>query len=162
LSQPQSVVNPFYRLAPDWALVPLVVLATIATVIASQAVISGAFSLTRQAIQLGYLPRMVVQHTSHQARGQIYVPAINWTLFVAVTALVLSFGSSEALAAAYGIAVTGTMSITTVLVFIVARRRWRWGTLRTSLVLGLFLVIDLAFFTANLPKLNEGGWFPLP
>ncbi|WP_295442263.1 KUP/HAK/KT family potassium transporter [uncultured Thiodictyon sp.] len=161
LSQPLVVANPFFRLAPDWALAPLVVLATIATVIASQAVISGAFSLTRQAIQLGYLPRMAVQHTSSKERGQIYVPAVNWALFIAVTALVLGFGSSDALAAAYGIAVTGTMSITTILVFVVARWRWRWGTTRTFLVLGSFLGIDLAFFGANLPKLSDGGWFPL-
>jgi KUP system potassium uptake protein len=161
LVQPQTVADSFFRLAPPWALAPLVALATIATVIASQAVISGAFSLTRQAVQLGYLPRMMIQHTSRHERGQIYAPAINWALFVAVAALVLGFGSSEALAAAYGIAVTGTMSITTLLVFVIARRRWRWGRLRTFLVLGFFLAIDLAFFMANLPKLNEGGWFPL-
>ena len=161
LAQPELVDNPFFRLAPGWALFPLVVLATVATVIASQAVISGTFSLTRQAIQLGYLPRMAVQHTSSETRGQIYVPGINWALFVAVVVLVLSFGSSEALAAAYGIAVTGTMSITTVLAFVVARRRWRWGPVRTFLVLGLFLVIDLAFFGANLPKFADGGWLPV-
>ncbi|PQJ96520.1 potassium transporter Kup [Chromatium okenii] len=161
LAQPQTVTDPFFHLAPAWALLPLVLLATVATVIASQAVISGAFSMTRQAIQLGYLPRMVVQHTSSAERGQIYVPAINWLLFIAVIALVLSFGSSDKLAAAYGVAVTGTMSITTVLVFVVARRRWRWGSVRTFTVLGLFLAIDLAFFAANLPKLSEGGWFPL-
>ena len=153
--------NPFFRLAPGWALIPLVVLATIATVIASQAVISGTFSLTRQAIQLGYLPRMVIQHTSSETRGQIYIPVINWALFVAVVVLVLGFGSSESLAAAYGIAVTGTMSITTVLAFVVARRRWRWSPARTYLVLGVFLVIDLAFFGANLPKISDGGWLPL-
>ncbi len=161
LTQPGVASNPFYHLAPDWALVPLVALATSATVIASQAVISGAFSLTHQAIQLGYLPRLRVQHTSSTARGQIYVPGINWMLFIAVAALVLGFGSAEALASAYGIAVTGTMSITTVLVFVVARQRWRWGRLRTALVLGLLLTVDLAFFMANLPKFLAGGWFPL-
>uniref|UniRef100_UPI0025CDD9F0 potassium transporter Kup n=1 Tax=uncultured Thiodictyon sp. TaxID=1846217 RepID=UPI0025CDD9F0 len=161
LSQPQVVDNPFFRLAPGWALVPLVALATVATVIASQAVISGTFSLTTQAIALGYLPRMTVLHTSRAERGQVYVPAVNWILFVAVTGLVLSFGSSDALAAAYGVAVTGTMSITTALVFVVARRRWRWGLTRTFVVLGLFLAIDLAFFGANLPKLGDGGWLPL-
>ncbi len=161
LDEPQAATNPFYHLAPDWALVPLVVLATVATIIASQAVISGAFSLTHQAIQLGYLPRMKVRHTSSAAYGQIYVPAINWLLFVAVVMLVLGFGSAEALATAYGIAVTGTMGITTVLVFVVARRRWRWGRAHTWLVLGSLLTIDLAFFAANLPKFSAGGWFPL-
>ncbi|WP_295450630.1 potassium transporter Kup [uncultured Thiodictyon sp.] len=161
LAHPELTDNPFFLLAPGWGLIPLVVLATVATVIASQAVISGTFSLIRQAIQLGFLPRMTVLHTSSQERGQIYVPGINWTLFVAVVALVLAFGTSEALAAAYGIAVTGTMSITTVLAFVVARRRWRWGLVRSSLVLGLFLVIDLAFFGANLSKLSDGGWLPL-
>jgi KUP system potassium uptake protein len=161
LTQPGAADNPFYHLAPDWALVPWVVLATIATVIASQAVISGAFSLTHQAIQLGYLPRMQVQHTSSTARGQIYVPAMNWMLFAAVTALVVGFGSAGALASAYGIAVTGTMSITTLLVFVIARRRWRWGWPRTMLALGPLLVVDLTFFAANLPKFSSGGWFPL-
>ena len=161
LTQPGAADNPFYHLAPSWALVPLVVLATIATVIASQAVISGAFSLTHQAIQLGYLPRMQVEHTSSTARGQIYVPAINWMLLAAVTALVLGFGSAGALASAYGIAVTGTMGITTILVFVVARRRWQWGRVPTLLVLGPLLVIDLTFFAANLPKFGAGGWFPL-
>jgi KUP system potassium uptake protein len=141
--------------------VPLVALATVATVIASQAVISGTFSLTTQAIALGYLPRLTVLHTSRAERGQVYVPAVNWILFVAVSGLVLSFGSSDSLAAAYGVAVTGTMSITTALVFVVARRRWRWGRTRTVVVLGLFLAIDLAFFGANLPKLSDGGWLPL-
>ena len=161
LAHPDDTANPFFRLAPDWALIPLVVLATVATVIASQAVISGAFSLTRQAIQLGFVPRMIVQHTSSAERGQIYVPGINWALFLAVVVLVVTFGSSESLAAAYGIAVTGTMSITTVLAFVVARRRWRWGWTQTFVVLGVFLVIDLSFFTANLPKFADGGWLPL-
>lgn len=161
LTDPQAASDPFYRLAPHWALMPLVLLATIATVIASQAVISGAFSLTNQAIQLGYLPRVQVRHTSSRQRGQIYVPTINWLLFAAVVALVLGFGSAAALATAYGIAVTGTMSITTILVLVVARRRWRWGPARTLLVLGTLLAIDLTFFAANLPKLAAGGWFPL-
>ena len=161
LTDRDAIDNPFFHLAPGWTLIPLVVLATMATVIASQAVISGTFSLARQAIQLGFLPRISVLHTSREERGQVYVPAINWALFAAVVALVVSFGSSESLAAAYGIAVTGTMSITTVLAFVVARRRWRWGTIRTFVVLGAFWVIDLAFFGANLPKLGDGGWLPL-
>ncbi len=161
LTEARATSNPFYHLAPAWALAPLVVLAGIATVIASQAVISGAFSLTHQAIQLGYLPRMQVRHTSSQQRGQIYVPAMNWMLFSAVVILVIGFGSAADLATAYGIAVTGTMTITTILVFVVARRRWRWGRTRTLLVLGALLTIDLAFFSANLIKIGSGGWFPL-
>ena len=161
LTRPEAIDNPFFRLAPGWALLPLIGLATVATVIASQAVISGTFSLTHQAIQLGYLPRMAVRHTSSEERGQIYVPGINWMLFIAVAGLVIGFGSSQSLAAAYGIAVTGTMAITTTLVFVVARRRWRWGLARTLLVLGFFWAIDLAFFAANLPKIDAGGWLPL-
>lgn len=161
LTRPEAIAHPFYHLAPDWALYPLVALATAATVIASQAVISGAYSITHQAIQLGYAPRMLVQHTSHMERGQIYLPGINWSLFLAVAALVLAFGSSGSLAAAYGIAVTGTMIITTLLVYVVARRHWGWGPVRGGLILGAFLAVDLAFFSANILKFADGGWFPL-
>jgi KUP system potassium uptake protein len=153
--------NPFYRLAPDWALYPLVILASAATVIASQAVISGAFSMTRQAVQLGYLPRLEVRHTSEQEIGQIYVPRVNLFLLVAVVGLVLGFRSSDNLGAAYGIAVTGTMSITTVLalVYMYGVRRWNAGV--AALLFGFFLTVDLAFFGANMLKIEEGGWFPL-
>jgi KUP system potassium uptake protein len=148
-------------MAPDWALYPLVILAAAATVIASQAVISGVFSITHQAIQLGYTPRMDVQHTSSQESGQIYLPGVNWALFLAVVALVLAFGSSSSLAAAYGISVSGTMIITTLLVYVVARRAWGWSTTRSMLILGAFLTVDIAFFSANLTKIADGGWFPL-
>jgi len=153
--------NPFYRLAPDWALYPLVVLASAATIIASQAVISGAFSMTRQAVQLGYLPRLEIRHTSEQEIGQIYVPRINVLLLIAVAGLVLGFRSSDNLGAAYGIAVTGTMSITTVLalVYMYGVRQWNPGL--AALLFGFFLTVDLAFFAANLLKIEEGGWFPL-
>ncbi len=161
LADPSAIAHPFYHLAPSWALLPLVALATAATMIASQAVITGAFSITHQAIQLGYAPRMLVQHTSSRERGQIYLPGVNWALFLAVAALVLSFRSSTNLAAAYGIAVTGTMIITTLLVYVVARRIWGWGPFKAGLVLIAFLAVDLAFFTANLTKVADGGWFPL-
>jgi len=161
LADPTAIENPFYLLAPSWALYPLVGLATVATVIASQAVISGAYSMTRQAIQLGYLPRMLVQHTSSDERGQIYLPGINWSLLVAVVAVVLGFGSSTALAAAYGIAVTGTMVITSMLAFVVVRKLWGWSWLPSLLVFGVFLLVDLAYFSANLLKVKDGGWFPL-
>ena len=161
LRSPEAVKNPFYLLAPEWALYPLVALSTVATVIASQAVISGAFSITQQAIQLGYSPRMDVQHTSAREIGQIYVPSVNWTLLVAVIALVLGFGSSTNLAAAYGIAVTGTMVVTTMLAYVVARQVWGWSAvLAGTLFLG-FLIIDVAFFAANMIKIPDGGWFPL-
>ena len=156
-----AIDNPFYRLAPDWTLYPLVALATVATVIASQAVISGAFSMTRQAMQLGYSPRLAVQHTSDWEIGQIYLPAVNWTLLLLVIALVLGFGSSTNLAAAYGIAVTGTMAITSVLAFCVAYWLWGWPLWRAVLGATPFLVIDLAFFFANAAKIADGGWFPL-
>ncbi|HZK91393.1 MAG TPA: potassium transporter Kup [Stellaceae bacterium] len=161
LASPEAIQNPFYRLAPDWAVLPLVVLASVATVIASQAVISGAFSLTHQAVQLGYLPRMHVQHTSAQERGQVYVPAINNLLLVAVAATVLGFRSSDALGAAYGIAVTGTMTVTTVLAFIYLRHGARWPLWKLVPLFGLFFVVDVSFFSANLLKIGEGGWFPL-
>jgi KUP system potassium uptake protein len=161
LATPDAVENPFYRLAPSWALLPLVVLAAAATVIASQAVISGAFSMTHQAVQLGYLPHLNVRHTSEQEFGQIYVPMVNYLLLVAVLALVLGFKSSDNLGAAYGIAVTGTMSLTTVLAFIYMVGVLRWNPLSCALLFGAFLIVDLLFFSANLMKIEQGGWFPL-
>jgi KUP system potassium uptake protein len=157
----KAVENPFYLLAPEWALYPLVALSTVATIIASQAVISGAFSITQQAMQLGYAPRMELEHTSSHQIGQIYVPAINRALFLGVVALVLGFGSSTNLAAAYGIAVTGTMAITTILAFVVARRLWKWSLPASVALFGVFLLVDVSFFCANLVKIVEGGWFPL-
>jgi len=157
----KAVENPFYLLAPTWALYPLVVLSTIATVIASQAVISGAFSITQQAMQLGYSPRMAIQHTSSRQIGQIYLPGINWALFLGVVVLVIGFQSSTNLAAAYGIAVTGTMATTTILAYVVARSMWKWGVVASVALFGAFLLIDLAFFSANVLKVSEGGWFPL-
>jgi KUP system potassium uptake protein len=161
LANPAAIENPFYRLAPDWALYPLVILATIATVIASQAVISGAFSMTLQAMQLGYLPRFAVRHTSEKQMGQIYLPGINWLLLVAVIALVVGFESSSAMAAAYGIAVTGTMLITNLLVFVVVRDQWGWKLWQAVACILPFIIIDTAFFSANSTKIIAGGWFPL-
>lgn len=161
LSNPDTVENPFFMMAPSMLTIPLVILATMATVIASQALISGAFSLTMQAIQLDYLPRMGVRHTSAEERGQIYVSGVNWALMVACIGLVLGFRSSSALAAAYGVAVTTTMVVTTVLFYLVARHRWGWSPRVTWLVTGIFMVVDLAFFAANLVKIPDGGWFPL-
>lgn len=158
---PEVVEHPFYALVPGWATIPLIVLATAATVIASQAVISGAFSLTRQAIQMGYLPRMNIIHTSESEIGQIYIPQINWILLIAVVALVLGFQSSSQLAAAYGVAVTATMVITSILFFAVARRRWGWPLAFLIPLTVLFLVVDLAFFAANASKITHGAWFPL-
>ena len=161
LTNPASIENPFYLMAPGWALLPLVLLATVATVIASQAVISGAFSMTLQAMQLGYLPRFQVRHTSEREMGQIYLPAINWVLLAAVIALVLGFQSSGHIAAAYGIAVTGTMLITNLLVFVVARHQWRWKLWLAVACILPFVLIDIAFFSANSLKIIAGGWFPL-
>ena len=161
LADPTAVQNPFYLLAPDWALVPLVLLATLATVIASQAVISGAFSVARQAVQLGYLPRMVIVQTSGAEKGQVYVPFTNWTLYLAVMALVIGFHSSSSLAAAYGIAVTGTMMIDTILVAFVMVLLWRWPKPLVALLIGGLLVVDCAFFSANAVKILQGGWFPV-
>ncbi|MBK8181768.1 MAG: potassium transporter Kup [Candidatus Competibacteraceae bacterium] len=161
LKDPAAIQNPFYLLAPDWALIPMLALATAATVIASQAVISGAFSVARQAVQLGYLPRMKIVHTSHMEAGQIYVPFTNWTLYVAVMALVFGFQSSSNLAAAYGIAVTGTMMIDTILVSFVIFLAWRWNPWLAAPLLLALLLIDLAFFSANAIKLLQGGWFPI-
>ncbi|MBI3149322.1 MAG: potassium transporter Kup [Betaproteobacteria bacterium] len=161
LRQPEAVANPFYLLAPDWLLFPMVALATAATVIASQAVISGTFSITQQAIQLGFSPRMEISHTSDQQIGQVYLAGINWTLLAAVIALVIGFGSSSHLAAAYGIAVTGTMFITDLLAFVVARYVWGWSFWRALLGALPFALLDLAFFSANSVKIADGGWFPL-
>jgi KUP system potassium uptake protein len=161
LHDPRTAANPFFHLTPHALTLPLVLLATVATVIASQAVISGAFSLTEQAIQLGYLPRVSIRHTSEQIRGQIYVPAVNVLLYVAIVGVVLGFGSSASLAAAYGIAVTGTMATTSVLAFIVTRRVWHWPTWLGLLVVVPLLAIDLMFFASNLLKVGHGGWFPL-
>jgi KUP system potassium uptake protein len=161
LAHPDAVDSPFYRLFPGWGLYPMVVLATAATVIASQAVISGAFSLSQQGMQLSVLPRLDVRQTSTEEIGQVYVPQINWLLAVIVIGLVLSFRSSDALAAAYGIAVSGTMLVTTVLLAEVARRRWKWGIPMTCAIIGVFFIVDLSFFSANTLKIIEGGWFPL-
>ena len=161
LHNPQAIRNPFYMLAPEWALIPMIALSTVATVIASQAVISGAFSVARQAVQMGLLPRMGIIHTSGKEEGQIYVPFTNWTLYIAVVALVIGFKSSSNLAAAYGIAVTGTMLIDTILIAFVMRLLWRWHWIFVVLVAGSLLVIDVAFFAANAIKIPDGGWFPL-
>ena len=161
LQDPAAVANPFYRLAPGWALYPLIGLATLASVIASQALISGAYSITMQAIQLGYLPRMEIRHTSSHERGQIYMPMVNSLLLVGCVALVLGFQSSSRLAAAYGIAVTLTMLVTTGLFFVVARRTWGWSAVKAGLVCAAFLAVELVFFGANALKILHGGWFPL-
>jgi KUP system potassium uptake protein len=161
LQHPEAVKNPFYQMAPEWALIPLVIIATAATVIASQALITGAFSLTMQAVQLGYLPRVAIQHTSAKEIGQIYIGTINWILMIACIVLVIAFGSSSNLAAAYGVAVTTTMVITTVLLFRVERTRWGWPLWAALGSTIFFLVIDVAFWGANLVKIPAGGWFPL-
>ena len=161
LNHPGEASNPFYRMAPSWALYPLVVLATMATVIASQAVITGAFSLTLQAVQLGFSPRLTITHTSSEQIGQIYIPAVNWTLMIACIALVLGFESSSNLAAAYGVAITITMVITSILFFYLVKDSWKWPLPVAVGVSGLFLLIDLSFFGANVLKVTHGGWFPL-
>lgn len=161
LRDPATLVHPFYKLAPAWALYPLIGLATMATVIASQAVISGTYSLTRQAIQLGYCPRMDIFHTSESEIGQIYMPWINWTLLVAVILLILGFGSSSNLASAYGVAVTGMMAIDTVLAFVVVTTLWNWSKWIAAPLAIAFLCIDVTFFSANTVKLVHGGWFPI-
>ncbi|HYG85157.1 MAG TPA: potassium transporter Kup [Azospirillum sp.] len=161
LHEPEARENPFYHLAPDWLLYPLVVLATAATVIASQAVISGAFSLTRQAVQLGYLPRREIRHTSVHEIGQVYIPRNNWLLLVGVVFLVLTFQSSSNLAAAYGVSVTGAMVIDAILAAVVARRLWHWSPVLITLAFTAFLVVDLALFGSTLLKVPQGGWFPL-
>ncbi|HEX3873800.1 MAG TPA: potassium transporter Kup [Solirubrobacteraceae bacterium] len=161
LDRPSSVANPFYLLAPDWTQIPLVILATVATVIASQSAISGAFSVTNQAVQLGFLPRLTIRHTSEHEIGQVYAPGINWALFVAVLGLVLGFGSSAALANAYGVAVTGTFILNTILFLAVARFLWRKPVWMIGLGGTIFLTIEVAFFAANLEKVAHGGWLPL-
>ncbi|MFN3752039.1 MAG: potassium transporter Kup [Thiobacillus sp.] len=161
LADPAAVRNPFYLLAPSWALYPMIALATAATVIASQAVISGAFSVTRQVIQMGYAPRLIIRHTSASEAGQIYIPFVNWALAVGVALLVLGFQSSSNLAAAYGIAVTATFAIDTLLLGLVMRVLWDVGRNTTLAIMLVFLAIDLAFFGANIVKIPDGGWFPL-
>jgi KUP system potassium uptake protein len=161
LARPEAVKNPFFMMAPDWATLPLVVLATIATVIASQALITGAFSVTKQAVQLGYLPRLTVQHTSVRDTGQIYLPAVNWCLFVAIVIAVVMFRSSSNLASAYGIAVTLDMLITTTLTFFVIRYGWKYPLALCILATGCFFLVDITFFASNMLKLVDGGWFPL-
>ena len=161
LEDPTTLEHPFFLMAPGWALYPLVGMATLATIIASQAVISGAFSLTQQAIQLGYLPRMKVEHTSSREIGQVYLPGINWALMLACLGLVIGFRTSSNLAAAYGVAVTTDMAVTTVIFVVVAAKRWHWSPRSIVLFLSLFLIVDLAFWGANLPKIPQGGWFPI-
>jgi KUP system potassium uptake protein len=161
INNPEAAHNPFFRLAPDWALYPLVVLATVAACIASQAVISGAFSLTRQAVQLGFSPRVDIVHTSPGEIGQIYIPSVNWMLMMCTIGLVVGFKKSTNLAAAYGIAVTATMVITTLLAFVVERRIWRWSLGLAGAMSAAFLFVDLSFFGANFVKVAQGGWFPL-
>jgi KUP system potassium uptake protein len=161
IENPAAAENPFYRLAPGWALYPLIALASAAAIIASQALISGAFSLTMQAIQLGFMPRLKIEHTSSTERGQIYIPALNWALMIGCIAIVVGFGSSSNLAAAYGVAVTSTMVITTILLCVVEREKWDWSWALALTLSGFFLIIDLAFFGANIIKIPAGGWFPL-
>ena len=161
LRDPTASANPFYNLAPDWFFVPLLVLATLAAVVASQALISGAFSITQQCVQLGYSPRVTIIHTSKTEAGQIYIPEVNWLLMVGCLAVVVYFGSVSKLGAAYGIAVTGTMAITTILFHEIARSRWNWSPLKAGALAGAFLLIDLAFLGANVIKIEHGGWVPL-
>ena len=161
LNNPAAVKNPFFLMAPDWALMPLVALATLATVIASQALITGAFSVTKQAIQMGYLPRLRIQHTSVRDTGQIYMPFVNWSLFVTIVLAVVMFRSSSNLAAAYGIAVTTDMLITTILTFYVIRYGWKYPLALCIAATSVFFIVDFAFFASNLMKLFAGGWFPL-
>ncbi|MEP6942915.1 MAG: potassium transporter Kup [Betaproteobacteria bacterium] len=161
IAQPSAIENPFYLAYPQWALYPMVALATAATIIASQATISGAYSMTQQAIRLGYLPRMTVRHTSEGTIGQIYVPAVNWILLLVVTAAVVGFGSSSRLASAYGVAVMGTMLVTTVLTFFVLRYGWRYPLWLCVLATSFFMVVDVVFFAAAMHKILDGGWFPL-
>ncbi len=161
LSNPAAAENPFFLMAPDWARLPMVFLATAATIIASQAVISGAFSVTHQAIQLGFLPRLRTEHTSARAAGQIYIPAVNWALLVMVVLLVVGFGESTRLAAAYGISVSGTMIITTLMLAVLIFQVWNWNRVIATLTIGLFLAVDGIFFASNITKIADGGWFPL-
>jgi KUP system potassium uptake protein len=161
IENPQAISSPFYLLAPEWFRLPLVLIATMATIIASQAVISGAFSVTQQAIQLGFIPRLSILHTSASAHGQIYIPVINWALMVMVILLVLFFQNSSNLAAAYGVAVTGAMLIDACLLTVVVFSLWKWRPIFAVPLLAIFFIVDIAFFTANLTKVPDGGWFPL-
>ena len=161
LGDPHSATNPFYLMAPAWARLPLVVIATAATIIASQAVISGAFSVTHQAVQLGYLPRLRTEHTSEKALGQIYIPAVNWGLLLMVILLVIGFRASSNLASAYGIAVTGTMLITTMMLGVLVFQVWNWNKLLAGATIGLFSIVDGTYFASNITKIPDGGWFPL-
>ncbi|XRY29142.1 low affinity potassium transporter Kup [Cronobacter turicensis] len=161
LKTPEAIKNPFFLLAPDWALIPMLILATLATVIASQAVISGVFSLTRQAVRLGYLSPMRIIHTSEMESGQIYIPVVNWMLYFAVVIVIVSFEHSSNLAAAYGIAVTGTMVLTSILFATAARKNWHWNRILVGLMVVAFLCVDVPLFSANLEKLFSGGWLPL-
>lgn len=161
IHDPSAAVNPFYKMIPEWGIYPMIALATIATVIASQAVITGTFSVTRQAIQLGFMPRMEILHTSAKEIGQIYIPFMNWGMLIGIILLIIGFQSSSNLAAAYGIAVTGTMAIDTILAFVVVRGLWKWSWPTTLIGMAFFLTIDLAFFSANSMKIIQGGWFPL-
>ncbi|HEX5726952.1 MAG TPA: potassium transporter Kup [Longimicrobiaceae bacterium] len=161
LRRPDAVENPFYHMGPHWLIYPQVIIATLAAVIASQALISGAFSLTMQAVQLGYLPRVEIRHTSAREMGQIYIPSVNWILLASCIGLVLGFQSSSAVAAAYGVAVTTTMVVTTLLMTVLLRERWKWGALPVAAFSIVFLTIDLGFWAANIVKIPHGGWFPL-
>lgn len=161
LRQPEAIQNPFFLSVPDWGLIPLIILATAATIIASQAVISGAYSLTRQAVQLGFTPRMQINHTSETEIGQIYIPTINWMLLCVVILVVLGFRNSTNLASAYGIAATGTMVLTTIMFCIVMLKKWRWPKIAAFGLTAVFLTFDLAFFSSNLLKIPTGGWFPV-
>jgi KUP system potassium uptake protein len=161
LGNPAAAENPFYMMAPEWGRLPLVAIATLACIVASQAVISGAFSVTHQAVQLGFLPRLRTEHTSARAAGQIYIPLVNWTLLVMIVLLVLGFRQSTRLASAYGIAVTGTMLITTMMLAILVFQVWRWNRILAAATIGLFLLVDTIFFASNITKVADGGWFPL-
>ena len=160
LRDPSAAVNPFYHMAPSWALYPLVALATAAAIIASQAIISGAFSLTRQAVQLGYSPRLKIEHTSSREIGQIYVPTVNWALMLVTCALVLGFQTSSNIAGAYGVALSTLMAITTFMFYVMCREVWQWSRARAMLVVGLFLAMDIPFLIANALKIKNGGWVP--
>jgi KUP system potassium uptake protein len=161
LENPAAVANPFYLMAPEWGRLPLIGIVTLACVVASQAVISGAFSVTHQAVQLGFLPRLKTQHTSEKAAGQIYIPVVNWTLLAMVILLVVGFRQSTRLASAYGIAVTGTMLITTAMLGFLVFQVWRWNRFVAAATIGVFLVVDSIFFASNITKVADGGWFPL-
>ncbi len=161
LGHPEAATNPFYLMAPEWARLPLVGIATAATIIASQAVISGAFSVTHQAVQLGFLPRLKTEQTSEKALGQIYIPAVNWGLLAMVLILVVGFRESSRLASAYGIAVTGTMLITTIMLGVLVTQVWRWNRLLAAATIGTFLIVDGTYFASNITKIPDGGWFPL-